>query len=225
MHKLFVKGQGKNLIGAGGITYLNQKIGEILTQIMADNAPETEDVLRGLGNEMFALERYVEITNEVIHESLLFEYNAIAAGTTDGQKVNQYGDIRGVIEAKCPRPHKHIQVLAVDAPLDLKAIDPQYYHQPQSNMLFTGADHADFISYCDDIKHYDLQIRIVRLYPDLQWRSDFNEIVEFVAEYMSNKLEKILMTPTRNLTYRIIKTEAQAEKLQTIIDNIKNISI
>lgn len=226
MHKVFVKGTGKNLVGVGGTSYINQKIGEILTQIMADSAPETEDVLRGLGHERFGVERYVEITNEVVHDSLLFEYNSIAAGTTDGQILKLNSDqIKAILEVKCPRPHKHIQVLAVDSALDLKKIDPQYYNQGQSNILFADAEYADFISYCDEILHYDLQIRIVRIYPDFQWRSDFAEIIEWIAEYMAGQLEKILLTPQRNLTYRILRTDSKAEKLLAVIDDIKNISI
>lgn len=226
LHKIFVNGQGKDkLIGVGGMTYINQKIGEILTQLMYDNVPETEDVLRGLGHEQFAKERYEEITGEMVNDSLLFQYNAIAAGTTDGQKVDKSGEIKGVLEIKCPRPHKHTQILAVDAPIELKAIDQQYYHQSQGNMMFTGADHTDFVSYCDEIKHYDLQIRIVRIYPDMDWRKDFVDRIEWIAEYMAGQLEKILKAPERNLSYRINNKEETIDKLKQVLENVQNITI
>lgn len=225
MHKIFVNGQKGNLIGAGGLTYVNQKIGEILTQLMFDNVPETEDVLRGLGHEQFGKERYEEITGEKVHDSLLFEYNAIAAGTTDGQKTDKDEKIKGVLEVKCPRPHKHVQICAVDAAIELNDIDKQYYNQAQSNILFTGADHCDFVSYCDDIKHYDLQIRIIRIYPDFDWRKDFLNRIEWIAEFMSEKLEKILKAPERNLMYRINQKPETVEKLKNVIEGIKNINI
>lgn len=225
MHKVFISGQGKNLVGVGGMTYINQKIGEILTRIMYDDVPETDDIQRGLAGEIFALERYTEITGIEVHESRLFEYNEIAAGTTDGQTSTDGINITGVIEAKCPRPHKHIQILAVDSPIELKAIDKQYYHQSQANMLFTNADHTDFISYNEDIKHYDLQIRIIRLYPDIEWRKDFKNIIDWIAGYMQQQLEKILKTPERNLAYRIEKKPEQIDKLKSVIENIKNVTI
>lgn len=226
IHKLFVKGQGKDkLIGIGGVNYLNKKIGEILTQVMSDNVPETEDVLRGLGHEKFAIERYSILTNETVYDSKLFNYNAIAAGTTDGQTSNDGINIKGIIEAKCPRANKHIQVLSVDAAIELKDIDPQYYHQPQANILFTGAEYADFISYNDEIKHYDLQIRVIRVYPDMDWRKQLVDIIDYSAEYMDNKLTKILKAPERNLALRFEKNPEQFAKLQTVIDNITNIAI
>lgn len=223
--KIFVSGQGKdNLMGAGAMTYLNQKIGEILTQVMYDDVPETEDILRGLGNEQFALERYSEITGEVVQDSLLFEYNAIACGTNDGEIIYPNGEIKAILEVKAPRPHKHIQICAIDAAIELKAVDKQYYSQCQANMMFTNSEYADFISYNDDIKHYDLQIRIIRVYPDLQWRKEFIERINWIADYMSEKIEKILKTPERNLAYRIEKTPEAVNKLQNVLENIQSIA-
>lgn len=228
IHKIFISGQGKDaMIGVGGMTYINQKIGEILTgfnsdDIDSDNLPD--DIVRGLADEPWAIERYTEITGEIVHKSLLFEYNAIAAGTTDGQKIDKDGIIKAILEVKCPRPHKHIKVCAVDSAVELKKIDAQYYHQSQANMMFTNSDYCDFISYCDAIKHYDLQIRIVRVYPDMEWRKDFINRIDWVADYMQEQLEKILKTPERNLSYRIEKKPEEIDKLKNAIENIKNIT-
>ncbi|MDR3551251.1 MAG: YqaJ viral recombinase family protein [Candidatus Babeliales bacterium] len=229
IHKIFISGQGKdNLIGVGGMTYINQKIGEILTGFNSDEITDDgdlpDDVVRGLADEPWALERYSEITGEFVNSSLLFEYNAIAAGTTDGQKIDKKGNIIGILEVKCPRPHKHIKVCAVDAAIELKKIDAQYYHQTQANMLFTGAEHCDFVSYCDKIKTYDLQIRIVRVYPDLEWRKDFLNRIDWIASYMTEQIEKILKTPERNLSYRIEKKPEEIDNLKSAIDAIKEIA-
>lgn len=224
--KIFVSGQGKdNLMGVGAMTYLNQKIGEILTQTMYDDIPETEDILRGLGNEQFALERYSEITGEIVQDSLLFEYNAIACGTNDGEIIYPSGEIKAILEVKCPRPHKHIQICAIEAAIELKAIDKQYYGQCQANMMFTDAEYADFISYSDAIKHYDLQIRIIRIYPDQQWRKDFIERIGWIAEYFVNQIEKILKAPERNLAYRLEQKPEAINKLQSAIESIQSIKI
>jgi len=228
MHKIFVNGQGKqNLIGVGGMGYINQKIGEMLTGVISDeisgNVPD--DVQRGLANEPWAIERYTEVTGITVYPSRLYEYNAIAVGTTDGQTSEDKINIKGILEVKCPRPYKHIQICAVDAPIELKAIDNQYFHQGQSNMLFTDAEYCDFVSYCDTIKHYDLQLRIVRMYPDSEWRKDFINRIDWIASYMSEQLEKILKTPERNLAYRIEQKPEAIENLKNVIENIRNVSI
>lgn len=226
MHRVFVKGQSKNnFLSVGALTYVNKKIGEILTQIMSDEVPEVDDIQRGLAGEIFAIERYEELTGVEVYPSMLYSYNAIAAGTTDGCMSEDKKTIKGILEAKAPRAHIHLQCLAVDAPIELKAISPQYWHQPQANLLFTGADYADFVSYNESFKHYDLQVRIIRLYPDMDWRKDFVEIIDWIAEFMGIQLEKILKAPERNLAYRFNKHPEQIEKLQDAITNIKNISI
>jgi|GEM_PF-1426918 hypothetical protein len=226
MHRIFVSGRSKTeLIGQGGRTYINQKIGEILTQVMHDDVPETDDIMRGRANEPDAILRYSEITGEKVEDSLLFQYNAIACGTTDGEVLRSDEEIKRIIEAKSPRPHKHIQVLAVDAPIELKDIDPIYWHQPQTNMLITGCEEADFISYNDEIEYYDLQIRIVRMYPDMNWRKDFVERVDFIAGIMDTQLTKILKAPERNLAYRLEKNPEAVKNLQNAIDSLKNLSI
>lgn len=227
MHKIFVSGRSKSeLIGQGGRTYINQKIAEILTRIMYDDVPDTDDIMRGRANEPTALERYSELTGEYVHDSLLFEYNAIACGTTDGQLLCSDNEtIKGIIEAKSPRSAKHIQILAVDAPYELKDIDPQYWHQPQSNMLFTECEQADFVSFNDDIKQIKLQTRVIRMYPDLEWRKEFVERVDCVAGIMDTQLSKILKAPERNLAYRIEQKPEAIEKLKEAIENIQNIKI
>lgn len=230
IHKIFVSGKSKeNLIGDGGVTYINQKIGEILTGFNSDDIDDDknlpDDVVRGLADEPWAIERYCEITGEIVHPNLLFEYNAIAAGTTDGQKIDSKGTIKAIIECKCPRPHKHIKVCAVDAAIELKKIDAQYYHQTQANILFTNSDYADFVSYCDALKDRKLQIRIVRIYPDMEWRKDFENRIGWVAEYMDTQLKKIALTHERNMSYKIDGKSEQIDKLKKAIENIQNINI
>lgn len=225
MFKIFVNGQGNKPFGVGGYTYLNQKIGEILTQTMFDDVPETDDIQRGLAGEIFALERFEEITGITVYPSKLYEYNAISCGTTDGAYSDDGINIKGIIEAKAPRAHKHLQILAIDAAIELKAIDPQYWHQIQSNLLFSETEQGFFISYNESIKHYDLQIRIIQLYADFEWRKDYVNRIGWVAEYFNEQITKILRTPERNLAYRIEQHPGQIEQLQDAITNIKNISI
>lgn len=225
IHKIFVNGTGAKMVGTGGITYIDQKIGEMLTGVVSDeiegNIPK--DIERGLANEPWAIERYTEITGVEVNDSLLFEYNAIAAGTTDGQVCDSKGNITSIIECKSPRAWKHSKICAIESPIELKGIDPQYWHQCQANTMFTNSDHGDFISYNDDLKHYDLQVRIIRIYPDMEWRKDFIKRIDWVAGYMNDQIEKILKTPERNLAYRIEKKPEAIKNLKAAIENIQNI--
>ncbi len=227
MHKIFVKGTGGDLVGAGGMTYINQKIAEILTDSLADELQDDrnipDDIQRGLANEPWAIERFTDITGIKVYESRLFEYNAIAAGTTDGQESKDGVNVTGIVEAKCPRAWKHLKICAVDSAQELKLIDPQYYHQPQSNIFFTGAEHCDFISYNDEIKVYDLQIRIVRIYPEMRWQKECVDKIDWIADYMNSQLTKILQTKERNLQYKIEDKEEKIDKLKTAIESIRSI--
>lgn len=225
MHKIFVSGKSKgDPIGVGGMSYIDTKIGEMLTGQSESQAPETDDVMRGIANEPDAIIRYMDITNIHVHESRFFEYNSICGGTTDGQECYPGGDvIKGIQEVKCPRAWKHVKVCKIQSPIDLKKIDPQYWHQPQSNMLFCEAEHADFISYNEDIKVYDAQIKIVRLYPDMEWRKEFKEKISWIADYMLESLEEILKVGERNLQFRIEPEQKEIKKLQSAIETIYNI--
>lgn len=228
MFKIFVNGTKGNMIGVGGMSYVSLKIGEILTGVIGDevdsqNVPD--DIQRGYAGEPWALERFTALTDIHVYESKLYVYNAIACGTTDGAQSKDGINIHGICEVKCPRPWKHTKILACESALELKEVDAQYYSQMQSNILFTGVEHCDFISYNDQIKHYDLQIKIQRVYPDLGWQKDFIQRIEWIAEYMQSQLEKILKTPERNLQYKIVNKDEKIEKLKTAIENIQNISI
>lgn len=222
IHKIFVSGKSKDKpIGVGGLTYLDTKLAEMLTGVSESQAPETDDVMRGVANEPDAISRYAEITNHTVHESMLFEYNSIMAGTTDGMVCYKGTEkIKIILEAKCPRAAKHVKVCKVKAPIELKDIDPQYYHQPQSNLMICEAECADFISYCEDIKVYDAQIAIVRIYPDLNWRKEFKEKIDWIADYFCESLEEILKCGEKNLRFRVQPEENEVKKLQSAIENI-----
>jgi hypothetical protein len=225
LHRIFVSGKSKNeLIGQGGRTYIDSKVAEMLTDESESEAPETEDIMRGHALQPFAIERFSEITGYHVHSDLLFEYNSILVGTTDGQICFDGTDeIRYIVEAKAPRAAKHAKVCKVKAPIELRAIDPQYYIQPQSNMLICDAESAFFISYNESVKIYDAQIRIVRLFPDSEWRKDFKNRIDWTADYMCESLEDILKVGELNLQHRLEVEPAEVKKLQSAIESVSSI--
>lgn len=220
--KIFVSGQGAgNLIGKGGLSYINKIIGQILTGIVKQTR-ETDAILWGLTEETDAKVRYQETTNIELHDSFFVAYNEILGGTNDGWS-KELGTLKSIVEVKCPDSEKHIKVLSCKSVEGLKNIDPQYFHQPQANMLFCDAEFCDFICYDSRIKYHDLQIKIIRIYPDMRWRKEFKQRIDFVADYINETLEQAMKTPELNAMFRVENKIKEIDKLKSALDNVKNI--
>jgi hypothetical protein len=226
INKIFVSGRSKSdLIGVGGLTYIHTKIGEILTGRSESEVPEgVMDVERGLALEPEARYIYAEITEQFVEDSLFFEYNKICGGTNDGIVCYEDTDvIKSVLEIKCPRAHKHIKLLKVKSAIELKDVDPQYYHQLQANILFAEAEYGDFCSYNEDIILPEARLKIVRVYPDMDWRKEFVTRIDWIAEYIEETITEILKTGERNLAYRYEKSPKEILKLQSAIEGVSQL--
>jgi YqaJ-like viral recombinase domain len=195
--KIFTGGRKKDeVFGQGALTYIKKKIGEYLTGQMK-GIPETEAVLRGLSEEPYAIERYELLTGNQVQPSEFWIHNAIFCGTTDGQVIED----NSIIEVKCLDSEKHAEICTFSSAEELKDFDFNIYSQVQSNILIADASHGDFISYDDRMRLYDLQIKIIRVYPDFEWQKEFEYRIGEVAVIYMNKIEQILKTPERNLQY------------------------
>lgn len=219
IHKIFVSGRKKGqLFGQGAMTYIMSKIGERMTLEIA-SAPDVPAVMWGLTEEPEARKRYESITGQNVSESGFYKYNSIFGGTTDGAIIIN-NEIDGILEIKCPNSSKHAAVLACLTPSDVREVDEQYYCQPQANMLITGAKYCDFISYDSRVQNPDLQIKIVRMYPDLEWRKEFELRINEAAAIMNQKLLNILKTPEANSQFRTEVTDnSKIEELSNTLAN------
>ena len=221
--KIFVSGREKGqLIGQGGLSYINKIIAQILTGIVKET-PETEAILWGLTEEDEARQKYQIKTNQEVEGSFFVPYNTILGGTNDGF-VKEGGRLKSIIEIKNPNTEKHIQVLRCQSVEELKKIDGQFFHQPQANMLFCEAEYCDFICHDSRIKYVDLQMKIIRIYPDMRWRKEFNERMEWVAEYINETLERAMKTPEQNAMFWVEKKIEEINKLQSAIEHVKAIA-
>jgi hypothetical protein len=221
--KIFVSGRAANeLIGQGGISYINKVIGQILTGIVKETR-ETDAMLWGLTEEADAKIRYSEITNIELEESFFIAYNEILGGTNDGWS-KEFGTLKSIAEVKCPDTEKFIKVLRCKSVEELKKVDAQYFHQPQANMLFCEAEFCDFICYDSRVKYTDLQMKIIRIYPDMRWVKEFKERMDWIADYINETLEQALKTPELNAMFRIEKKIAEIDKLKDALDHVKAIA-
>lgn len=222
VHRLFVKGRSKDKIfGEGAMTYIFEKIAENLTKEIK-KTPETEAILRGLTEEIYARQRYIELTGHITTESCFIPYNIIFGGTNDGNIIID-GKVKGIIEIKCPDSKKFVEICTCLSGEELKQVDKQYYHQCQANMLIADAEFADFVAYDDRVKIRECQIKIIRIYPDMEWRKEFTYLLGEVANIMNEAITKILNVHEINLQFKADKIDPQ--KLSELSETIKNIKL
>lgn len=221
IHKIFTKPQNKSeRFAEGAKTYIYEKIAEHLTR-ECKKVPETEAILRGLAEEQYARERYIQITGHKVTDSCFIAYNSIFGGTNDGNIIIEKKH-KGIIEIKCPDSKKFVEICACQSAEELGKIDKQYKHQPQANIFISGAEFCDFVAYDDRVRIPELQLKIIRIYPDMEWQKDFKLLIGDVAEMMNDELTKILNTPENNLQFKATKIDKS--KLDTLTDTLNQLS-
>lgn len=136
------RGKTEEHLSDTAITYVEEKVAEILTnqqKVITGWALEW-----GLDQEPNAIRFYEEKYGYKVSGSGFVAYGDHAGGSVDGYMPEQF------IEVKCPyNSEHHVQYLQVKNAIDLKIIEPKYFWQIQSNLLFNSkkAKEAVFISY------------------------------------------------------------------------------
>ena len=190
---ILVKSKSKDeVFGKTAITYLNEKISERFMdseQFIYYN----EDVKRSTpamkwGNEYedTAREVYEMATgNTVMDEPFqkLKGFEEFVGGSPDGR----LSTMDGIIEIKCPyNPAVHLEHVSWKEPKDLLAGNPQYYAQVQANMMITGTNYCDFISY-SPLYRNRLDLSVLRVPRDEDYLKNLQERIELAVEYIKEK--------------------------------------
>lgn len=123
-------------------TYILDRLAERLTGMSKDFVNDA--TVWGIEKEDMARTIYQRMTALRVTETDFIEYSSMAGGTPDGL----VGDM-GLIEIKCPwNTTEHLKhCLLIKDDLSLKKNFPAYYWQMMSNILFTGRQWCDFISF------------------------------------------------------------------------------
>ena len=194
---ILTKGKTKDAVfGKTALTYLNEKIAErfmddeqfiFYSQDVKRSSPamrwgnEYEDTAR----EVYEMATGKSVMDEPFQK--LKGYENYVGGSPDGR----VSTMDGIIEIKCPfNPAVHLEHLSWKEPKDLLTGNPQYYAQVQTNMLITGADYCDFISY-SPLYRNKLDLGILTVPRDNEYLDNLMERIDLSVDYIK-KYENLL---------------------------------
>lgn len=176
-------------------TYLKGKVAELYMEdekFMYDvNGKQINGraIAHGVEHEPFARNLYQERTGKNVEEVgfiPLTGFEELAGGSPDGVT-----DDNGIIEIKCPwNSDKHQDYYLFRTATDLWEYNPQYYAQMQYNMLVTGADYGDFVSYDPRISE-NFCLKVLRVERDEPMCKMLLERTQLAKEWMQARMEAI----------------------------------
>lgn len=195
---ILTKGRGKDeVFGKTALSYLNEKLAERFMDaeqfiFYSEDVKRSTPAMRW-GNEYedIAREVYEMATgNTVMDEPFqkLKGFEDYVGGSPDGR----LSTMDGIIEIKCPfNPAVHLEHLTWKTPEDLLNGNPQYYAQVQANMLITGTNYCDFISY-SPLYRNKMDLSILKVPKDAEYLKNLVERIHLSVEYIKNK-EKLFV--------------------------------
>lgn len=130
--------------------YILKKLGEISSGLPADDIT-TAATAWGHENEPLARKWYQKLVGFNVEEVGFITHPELPylGGSPDGVLV----EANGLLEIKCPfKTHNHLAHLLIDSPDYFKANFADYYWQNQCNMLNTGREFTDFVSFDPRLK-------------------------------------------------------------------------
>ena len=114
-----------------------------------------DDMLRGVLDEPFAVEKYAEHYAPVTTTGFMVRRED---GWTLGYSPDGLVGEDGLLEIKCPRAKTHLRTILSDE------VPPRHMPQLQAGLLVTGRAWVDFVSYYGGMPLY-----VKRVYPDPAW--------------------------------------------------------
>jgi putative phage-type endonuclease len=132
---------------------------------------KSESMQFGIDNEPVARLEYELITGNTVDEAFFEQLTEDVGASPDG-----YVGADGLIEIKCPNTATHIETLK------RQDVPKQYIAQIQGQMMVTGRNWCDFISY-DPRLPENAQIFIKRVERDQEYIDNLkNELAKFIQE-------------------------------------------
>lgn len=162
--------------------YRVQLVAEILTGVSQDKVFVNDAMQWGIDTEPQARMAYEQRTGNIARETGFASVNGARIGCSLDGDIDEF---EGLLEMKCPNTATHLEYL------DAARVPPDYVPQITHNMLVTGAQWADFVSFDPRLPDY-LRLLVVRVKrEDLDIDGYKVELEKFIAEVdaMVAKLE------------------------------------
>lgn len=172
---------GKTTVGYTGL--INEIVGQILTGEM-DEGFINDDMQTGIDREPIAANDYDEIygvqseeVGFITNEDVFPEYFGVSPDRMIG---------KNILEIKCPKSKTHVGYFR-----DGK-LPTVYKWQVQGQILITGADYCDFMSYYPNLKPF-----IIRVFPDKEMQSELKqrmkETIKEIKEVIKSVEKQIII--------------------------------
>lgn len=188
IYKLMQDGKAKEKIFSDkGETYILEKVHELLS-----NEPK-RDIANfatqwGVENEPKAMAWYEKLTGQMVDQPHLVEHSSIEGflATPDGLIGKD-----GLIEIKCPATGtNHIEHCFITTDEYFKKVHKEYYWQIQAQLLITGREWCDFVSFDPRINsdlglftyrlnanHSDWDLLEIKVQKAIERRNSFYELM------------------------------------------------
>ena len=184
-YKLLLPGSKGEVFGAGGMTYIKQKVLEMTTHMQ--ERPELEEVKSLLHGKMYEFPAYKTLVQATGYTSLMYlgeenplflEYEPLAkdsGGSPDSISMDSTAKIEIVAEIKCPKNSmNHFDRLKWKTQWDVKEGYSSCYCQIQNLLLITGAPLGLFISFDDRQIKPEKKHKIIDILPDRKFQDNLD---------------------------------------------------
>lgn len=205
IYRLLVSGKKKeDLFGEGAITYINEKIAEVVTGETKGSAKTVATEWGGIEHETDAMKWFTLITGKAVHhyganEYKFYPYKTIGGCSPDGKCLDE----NAIIQAKCPFVSaNHIEYLLIKGGQKerqewLKKNQKQYYAQCQFEIMCVTFDNGlpcekcYFITYDPRAIEPAHRMVIIELTPDEEMQNDIAERIVCAATMVSDAIDQL----------------------------------
>lgn len=140
----------------------------------------------GHEQEPLAIEEYERITGRKCEETERIMHPEIPYYASSPDRFSYDNGERIVIEVKSPMPKAYMKYRnEIKDNESLKAVEPKYYYQVQSQLHTTGCKQADFICFCPFMKH---PLHIVRITADKEVHKEIEHRIKEAEKIINNIL-------------------------------------
>jgi hypothetical protein len=176
---LMVNGKGPHGLGDGAVTYAKEVVAGMMG--IAPEKFSTADMEEGNLREPESIDVYENETFNLTTPAGFILIPGTIIGATPDALVNHNGQL----QAKNPRPKAHMELLLS------RSVPRPYWHQCQHELMVTGREWCDFISYCPSFPDQK-KLVVVRIERDDRYiNDDFMPRIASFLEYV-NGLKKDL---------------------------------